>query len=184
MATMSDRSAVLTVIPGEKPTFEVRDEEGRYYLALRLSKEMHDRIAELARRANVSDVEILNRGVGPYQAVSDAIREGKRVGIGADTRAVPADHRVWPGVCGRRRKLDGRRIGRGGGVLARLLRKGRARQQGDQTERANNRLRIRHFHFRFSLGCRPRALIRLPIGSEQDRHRNVGFTNLCFGSMA
>ncbi|CAN5901583.1 hypothetical protein BH23PLA1_BH23PLA1_21240 [soil metagenome] len=86
MSTTSESEVTLTVPPGARTIHDTLDEDGRYYLVLGLSEAMNDRIEELSVRADVSKAEIINRSVGLYKAVSDAIREGKRVGILTDSK--------------------------------------------------------------------------------------------------
>ncbi len=59
-------------------------EQDRAWLLLGLSKEMNDRIEELALRTGDTKADLINKAIGVYKAASDAFREGKRVGIAAE----------------------------------------------------------------------------------------------------
>jgi hypothetical protein len=84
MATASHRPVTISLPSDARLSPDAADEPGRTLLLLSLSEEMNERIEQLARRADVSKAEILNRAVGLYKALADAVAEGKRVGILAD----------------------------------------------------------------------------------------------------
>jgi hypothetical protein len=76
--TLKDAPVTLEV---SAPDREPPDDTERSYMLLGLSRPMNARLEELAARGRVSKAEILNRAVGLYKALSDAILDGKRVGI-------------------------------------------------------------------------------------------------------
>jgi hypothetical protein len=81
MASASETPVTLSVPPPHRFVHETEDEQGRLYLLIGLSPEMNLRIDKLAVNANVSKSEIINRAIGLYKAATDAIAEGKRVGV-------------------------------------------------------------------------------------------------------
>jgi hypothetical protein len=80
MSTVQEKPITLTV-PADARSIHDTLEKGRYYLLLGLSEEMNRVIEDLAHRTNASKADLLNQAIGLYKAVSDAVREGKHVGI-------------------------------------------------------------------------------------------------------
>jgi hypothetical protein len=88
MATVSSES-VLLEIPIHSKEEEDRDERGRRILVMSVSEAMNERLEELASRTpNTDTAQLINQAIGLYKAVSDAIRDGKRVGIVDDPEVV------------------------------------------------------------------------------------------------
>ncbi len=56
-------------------------EPDRNWMLLGLSDEMRDRVEKLAMRNGDSIPDLLNKAVGLYKVVTDALDEGKKVGI-------------------------------------------------------------------------------------------------------
>ena len=83
MSTTLKDAPVTLEVPG--PDKESPDDLERVYMLLGMSQAMNARVEELAARGGVSKAEIINRAVGLYKAVSDALLDGKRVGIVEDS---------------------------------------------------------------------------------------------------
>ena len=81
MATISERPTILTDDPRAEPGPSPLEPGQGYSLLLTFSEELGARLDELVRRSGDSRADVLNRAIGLYKAVSDAIREGKRVGF-------------------------------------------------------------------------------------------------------
>ena len=78
--TEQNRRAIVTV-PESKKTVEDDLEGVRYRLILSLSPEMHERIEKLANRNHMDKGELINMAVGLLNLLSDAVAEGKKVGV-------------------------------------------------------------------------------------------------------
>jgi len=78
MATITESPSGLVLHPQPGDDDKFFDPE-RIFLMLSMSQEMNAVIEELMRRSGCSKADILNRGVGLYKAVSDAVRAGKQV---------------------------------------------------------------------------------------------------------
>ncbi len=81
MAGANESQIVLEVPHSSTATPGQPEESGRDWLLLGLSKEMNDRIEELASRTGDTKADLINKAIGVYKAISDAVTEGKRVGI-------------------------------------------------------------------------------------------------------
>lgn len=90
MATAQEKSITLTVPPGARTIHDTL-EKGRHYLLLGLSEEMNCIIEDLANRTGDSKADLLNQAIGLYKVISDAFREGKRVGIAADDQELETE---------------------------------------------------------------------------------------------
>lgn len=82
MATASKLSEPMDSMPEARSIAGLSGDDCGYALTLGLSEAMYDRIEELtAQTPGATEADILNRAVGLYKTVFDAIRSGKRVGI-------------------------------------------------------------------------------------------------------
>ena len=81
MATISEPPTILTDDPRAEHGRNTLEPGQGYSLLLTFSEELGARLDELVRRSGDSRADVLNQAIGLYKAVSDAIREGKRVGI-------------------------------------------------------------------------------------------------------
>ena len=83
MSAMSQPDSVTLSVPLGAHTIHDTLERGKLHLVLGLSPELNDRIEKLALRLRMNKADVLNLAVGVLKFLTDAVDEGKHVGIAA-----------------------------------------------------------------------------------------------------
>ena len=81
MSTVSQPESVTLSVPQGAKTIHDTLDQGKLHLILGLSPEMNERIEKLALRYRTNKAEVLNLAVGVLNYLSEAVDEGKRVGV-------------------------------------------------------------------------------------------------------
>ena len=81
-----EQPLILRAVDSRQEIPAAFDDEGRHWLLIGLSAEANRQIEELAQRTGDTKGDLINKTLGLYKAASDAVRQGKFVGI-ADVEA-------------------------------------------------------------------------------------------------
>ena len=76
-----EQPLILRAVDSRQGIPDAFDDEGRHWLLIGLSAEADRQIEELALRTGDSKGDLINKALGFYKAASDAVRQGKFVGI-------------------------------------------------------------------------------------------------------
>jgi hypothetical protein len=83
MATASQQPPVTLTVPQGTDTIHDTLESGQYHLLLGLSPEVNRVIEDLALHYRGDKADVINIAISLLKRLSDAVKEGKRVGIAA-----------------------------------------------------------------------------------------------------
>jgi len=83
MSVTTRQEPVTLTLPEGASSIHETEESERYHLLLGLSPEFNQVIEELALRYGRNKAEVINLGVCMFKFLSDAAREGKKVGVAA-----------------------------------------------------------------------------------------------------
>jgi hypothetical protein len=83
MSALSQPASVTLGVPEGAKTIHDTLEKGRFHLILGLSPEMNETIERLALRHRMNKADVLNLAVGVLKFLTEAVDEGKHVGIAA-----------------------------------------------------------------------------------------------------
>jgi hypothetical protein len=81
VSTLSQPDAVTLGVPEGAKTIHDTLDQGRLHLILGLSPQMNETIERLAQRNRMNKADVLNLAVGVLKYLSEAVDEGKRVGV-------------------------------------------------------------------------------------------------------